>query len=83
MDAMLATIEDEEQAIVGIDREASRNKFISCLVFTLILNPLTPALSNPFHIDSWGSGVFHHINHAAREANGSIMVGVFVYCVFS
>ncbi len=38
MDAILATIADGEQEIVGIDREASRNKLISCLIFTVILN---------------------------------------------
>jgi hypothetical protein len=30
MDAILATIANGEQAIVGIDREADRNKLISC-----------------------------------------------------
>ncbi len=54
MDAILAIIADEEQAIVGIDREASRNKLISHLIFTLILNPLMAALSNPFRRGSQG-----------------------------
>jgi hypothetical protein len=82
MDAILANLSDGEQAIVGIDREASRNKLISCLIFTLILNPLTAALSNPFHRGSQGWGVFHHKNHSVGEAKGSIMVGMFVCCVF-
>jgi hypothetical protein len=82
MDAILATIANRERAIVGIDREASRNKLISRLIFTLILNPLTAALSNPFRRGSHGWGVFHHINHVTGEANGSIMVGMFVCCVF-
>jgi hypothetical protein len=82
MDAMLATIVDGEQVIVGIDREASRNKLISCLIFTFMLNPLTAAMSNPFRRGSWGWGVFYHRNHAAGEAKGSIMVGMFVCCVF-
>ncbi len=53
MDAILATIANRDQAIVGIIREASRNKLISCLIFTLILNPLMAALSNPFCRGSW------------------------------
>jgi hypothetical protein len=82
MDAILATIANGELAIVGIDRETSRNKLISHLIITLILNPLTAALSNPFRRGSRGWGVFHHRNHAAGEANGSIMLGMFVCCVF-
>jgi hypothetical protein len=54
MDAILAIIADGEQAIVGIDREASRNKLFLHLIFTLILNPLTVALSNPFRRGSRG-----------------------------
>jgi hypothetical protein len=81
MDAISATIANLEQAIVGIDREAGRNKLISCLIFTLRLNSLTAALSNPFHRDSQGWGVIYNRNHAARKANGSIMVGMFVCCV--
>jgi hypothetical protein len=82
MDAILATIANGEPAIVGIDREASRNKLISHLIFTLILNPFTAALSNPFCRGSRGRDVFHHRNHAAGVANGSIMVGMFVCYVF-
>jgi hypothetical protein len=82
MDAILATVANREQAIVGIYREASRNKLISCLIFTLILNLLTAALSNPFHRGSRGWGVFHHRNYTTGEANGSIMVGMFVCYVF-
>jgi hypothetical protein len=48
MGAILATIADDgEQAIVDIDREAGRNKLISCLIHTLIINLLTAALPNP------------------------------------
>jgi hypothetical protein len=82
MDAILATNANKEQAIVGIDREASKYKSILLLIFTLILNLLTAALSNPFCRGSRGRGVFRHRNHAAGEANGSIMVGIFVCCVF-
>jgi hypothetical protein len=82
MDAILATIADGEQAIVGIDREAGRNKLISCLIFTLILNPLAAALSNPFCRGSRGWGVLCHRNHATGEANCLIMVGMFVCWVF-
>jgi hypothetical protein len=28
-------------------------------------------------------GMFHHENHAAVQANGSIMMGMFVCCVFA
>jgi hypothetical protein len=82
MDAILATIANRERAIVGINREASRNKLIFRLIFTLILNPSSVALSNPFRRGSWGWGGFYHRNHAAGEANDSIMVGMFVCCVF-
>jgi hypothetical protein len=82
MDAILTTIADGERAIVGINREAGRNILISLLIFTLLLSPLTAASFNPFHRGSRGWGVFHHRNHAAGEANGSIMVGKFVCCVF-
>jgi hypothetical protein len=82
MDAILATIANGEQAIDDIDREAGRNKLISCLTFTLILNPLTVASSNPFCRGSRGWGVFHHRNLAAGKANGSIMVGMFECFVF-
>jgi hypothetical protein len=34
MDAVLATIANGEQAIVDIDREAGRDKLISCLIYT-------------------------------------------------
>jgi len=36
------------------------------------------ASSNPFHIGSQGWGTLIHQNHAAKEENGSIMVGMFV-----
>jgi hypothetical protein len=66
MDAILATIVDREQGIVGINRDASRNKLISFIIFTLKLNPLTAALSNPFRRGSWGWGEFHHRNRCLR-----------------
>jgi hypothetical protein len=40
------------------------------------------ATSNPLQRGSWGWGMFLHQNHAAGGANGSIMVVVFVSCVF-
>jgi hypothetical protein len=82
MDTILATIADGEGVIVGINRVASRNKLIFCLIFNLIQSPLLAALSNPFRRGFRGWGVFHHRNHAAGEATGSIMVGMFVCCVF-
>ncbi len=33
--AISATVANREQAIVGINREASRNMLISCLIYTL------------------------------------------------
>jgi len=36
------------------------------------------ALSNPFHVGSWGWGTLVHQNHATGEENSSIMVGMFV-----
>jgi hypothetical protein len=71
MDAVLATVADGERTIVDINREAGRNKLISHLIYTLILNPSRVALPNPFSIGSQGWGVFHHRNLAAGEANGS------------
>ena len=40
------------------------------------------ALSNPYQRGSRGRGVFIHQNHGAGGGNGSIMVGVFMSCVF-
>jgi hypothetical protein len=82
MGAILATVANGEQATVDTNREAGRNKLISHLIYTLILNPLMAASPKPFCRGSWGWGVFHHRNHDAGEANGSIMVGMFVCCVF-
>jgi len=65
MDAILATIANGRQAIVDIDREAGRNKFISCLINYFILSPLMMALADPFCRGSWGWGMFLHKNHAA------------------
>jgi hypothetical protein len=60
MDAILATVADGVRAIIGIDIEASRNILISRLIFTLILNPLMAALSNPIRRGSRGWDVFYH-----------------------
>ncbi len=82
MDAILATIAKEGQAIVDINRVVSRNNFISCLLYNFILNPSTAALANPFCRVSWCWGVFLYRNSAAGEANGSIMVKMFACCEF-
>jgi hypothetical protein len=79
---MLAAIADGRQAIVDMDREAGGNKLISCLIYYFILNPSKVAFANPFCRGSWGWGMFCHKNHATGEANGSIIVGMFVCCVF-
>jgi hypothetical protein len=78
MDVIVATIVDGWQAIVYIDIEAGINKLISHLLYNFLLNPSTVALSNPFQRGSRGWRVFIHKNHASGEANGSIMVGMFV-----
>jgi hypothetical protein len=48
MGAILATVVNGGQVIVDIHREAGRTKFISRLLYHMILNPLTAALVNPF-----------------------------------
>jgi hypothetical protein len=83
MDAILATIVDGGWAIVLIYREASRNKLISPLIYNSILNHLKATLPNPFRRGAWGWGMLGQQNHAAGGENGSIMVGMFVTCVFS
>jgi hypothetical protein len=70
MDAILATIADGGQAIVHIDREANRNKLITCLIYNLILNPSKETLSNPFCRGSEGCNMFIHQNHAPGVENG-------------
>ncbi len=81
--AILTTAAHGGRAIVDIDREAGRDKFISCLIYYLIVNPSMVILANPFRRGfQQGWGMFHHKNHAAGEANGSIIVGMFVHCVF-
>jgi hypothetical protein len=82
IDAILATVANGGQAIVDIDREAGRNKLISHLIYYILLNPPMMASAKPFRKGSWGWGMFLHKNHAAGEANSSIMVGMFVCCVF-
>ena len=64
--------------IVVIDIDAGRNKLISRLLYNFKLNPSMAASSNPFQRGSRGWGVFIYRNHAAGEANGSIMVGMLV-----
>ncbi len=82
MDAMLATIANGGQEIYNIDREAGRNKLIYCLIYQFKLNPLMATLANPFRRGTRGWGMFWHKNHASNKANSSIMVGMFVCCVF-
>jgi hypothetical protein len=82
MDAILATVADGGQAIVDIGREAGKNKLISFLIYYLILNPSTAASAKPFCSGSGRWGTFLHKNHATGEANSSIMVGIFLCCVF-
>ncbi len=83
VDAALATVADGAREIVDIDREAGRHKLISRLINHLILNLLRVVSADPFHRGSQGWGMILHKNHAAKEANGSIMVGMFVCCVFA
>ncbi len=82
MDAILATIADGRQAIVDIDREAGRNELISGWIYYFILNPSTADPANPSAEVPRGGACSTIKNHAAGEANGSIMVGMFVCCVF-
>jgi len=83
MDAIFATIVDGGWAIVLIYREAGKNKFISPLICNLILNHLKATLPNPLRRGARGWGMLGQQNHAAGGGNGSIMVGIFVSCVFS
>ncbi len=78
MDDIVATVVGGGRVIVDIDIEAGRNKLISHLLKKFKLNPSMVASSNPFQRGSWGWGVFIYRNHAAGEANGSIMVGMLV-----
>jgi hypothetical protein len=80
MDAIMATVVDrgQAQAVIDINIEAGRNIIISHLLYNFILKPSMTASSNPFQRGSRGWCVFIHRNHAAGEANGSIMVGMFV-----
>jgi hypothetical protein len=71
MDAILATIANWGRAIVHINREASRNKLITCLIYNSILNPLKETLPYPFRRGSRGAVFFVHQNHAAGVENGS------------
>ena len=83
MDAILATIVDGGRAIVLIYREVGRNKLISPLICNLILNHLKATLPNPFRRGARGWGTLGRQNHVAGGENDSIMVGIFVSCVFS
>jgi hypothetical protein len=71
MDAIVATIVDGGRAIDDIDKEASRNKLTSHLIYNFILNTLTAASYNPFCRGSRGCGMFVHQNHAAVGGNDS------------
>jgi hypothetical protein len=83
MEAILATIVGGGRAIVLIYREAGRNTLISPLICNLILNHLKATLPNPFRRGARGWGTLGQQNHAAGGENDSIMVGIFVSCVFS
>ncbi len=83
MNAVLAVIADYRRAIIVIYREGSRNKLISPLLYSFILNPSMTASSNPFRIGSRGWCMIVHQNHGARGGNGSIMVVVFVVLCFA
>ena len=83
MDAILATIVDGGRVIVLIYREACRNKLFSPFICILILNHLKATLPNPFHRGARGWGTLGQLNHAAGGENDSIMVRIFVSCVFS
>ncbi len=83
MHAVLDIIVEGGNGIVDIDREVGRNKFITCLIHDIILNPSMLALANPFHRGSQGWGMLRQQNHAARGANGSIMVGMYVSVYFA
>jgi len=62
---------------------SSRNKLISLLIYSLILNHLKVTLPNPFRRGARGWGTLGQQNHAAGGANSSIMVGMFVSCVLA
>ena len=51
-------------------------------MYNLILNHLKVTLPNPFRRGAHGWGTLGQQNHATGGANGSIMVGMFVSCVF-
>jgi hypothetical protein len=68
---MLAAIADGGRATVHIDREASRNNFITRLIYNLLLNPLKATSPNPFCRGSWGWGMLVNQNHATGVENGS------------
>jgi hypothetical protein len=85
MDAVLATIVHGGQAIIVIDIEVEVveiNK-ITHLIYNLMLNPLKATSPNPFCKGSQGWGGFRRKNHATGEANGSIMVGMFMCLCFA
>ena len=83
MNAVLTIIADGGQGIVDIDREVERNKFITCLIHDIILNPLMAASANPFRRSSRGWGMLARQNHAAGGANSFIMVGMYVSVCFA
>ena len=81
MDAILAIIADGGRAIIEIYREAVE---IICFSFNLQFNtkPFEGDLGQPLPQRRPGWGTLVQQNHAAGEENGSIMVVVFVICVF-
>ena len=81
MNAVLAIIADGRRVSIVLQR-GSRNKFYSRLLYNFILNPSMAASFNPFQRGSRGWGVFINQNLGAGGGNGSIMVVVFVTCVF-
>ena len=78
----LATFVDGGPAIVLIYREAGRNELFHPLICNLILNYLKATLPNPFRRGARGWGTLVQQNHGAGGENGTIMVVVFVSCVF-
>jgi hypothetical protein len=83
INAIFAIIANGRQGIVDIDREVGRNKLITCLIHDIILNPSMAASANPFRGGSRGWSMLSRQNHAAGGANGSIMVGMYVFVCFA
>jgi hypothetical protein len=69
-----------EQLLTLAQRPVEKNN--SSFGCSFNTKPFKAALAKPFCLGSQGWGMFFHKNHAAGESNGSIMVGMFVCCVF-